>query len=146
MLEDARQLSWRIAPFRPVLCHNDLLPANLIDDGCRLWLVDWEYGGVGHPLFDLANVSANAALAEDQEIALLSAYRETVKPDPRDLAELRIFQAVSLLREALWAVIQSLNSDIDFDYGRYARENFEAYRTARRRLDSVAPTPPGGTS
>ena len=83
MLEDARQLSWRIAPFRPVLCHNDLLPANLIDDGCRLWLVDWEYGGVGHPLFDLANVSANAALAEDQEIALLSAYRETVKPDPR---------------------------------------------------------------
>src|SRR5438477_250803 len=62
MLEDARRLSRRIAPFRPVLCHNDLLPANLIEDGRRLWLVDWEYGGVGHPLFDLANASANAAM------------------------------------------------------------------------------------
>jgi thiamine kinase-like enzyme len=41
MLEDVRRLSRRIAPFRPVLCHNDLMPANLIDDGQRLWLVDW---------------------------------------------------------------------------------------------------------
>jgi thiamine kinase-like enzyme len=40
LLDDARSLSCRIAPFRPVLCHNDLLPANLIDDGDRLWLVD----------------------------------------------------------------------------------------------------------
>src|SRR5581483_3768020 len=55
ILEDARGLSRRIAPFRPVLCHNDLLSANLIDDGRRLWLVDWEYAGIGHPLFDLAN-------------------------------------------------------------------------------------------
>ena len=43
ILEDVCGLSRRIAPFRPVLCHNDLLPANLIDDGDRLWLVDWEY-------------------------------------------------------------------------------------------------------
>jgi thiamine kinase-like enzyme len=135
MLEDARRLSRRIAPFRPVLCHNDLLPANLIDDGWRLCLVDWEYAGVGHPLFDLANVSANAALPEGREIALLSAYRATERVDPRDLAEVRIFKAVSLLREALWAVIQSVASDIAFDYGRYARENFEAYRAARLRLD-----------
>ena len=39
-----------------------------------------------------------------------------------------------MIREALWAVIQSLASDIDFDYGRYARENFDAYRAARLRL------------
>ncbi len=64
LLDDARQLSRRIAPFRPALCHNDLLPANLIDDGARLWLVDWEYAGAGHPLFDLANASANVGLAE----------------------------------------------------------------------------------
>ena len=99
MLDDARQLSRRIAPFRPVLCHNDLLPANLIDDGARLWLVDWEYAGAGHPLFDLANASANAGLADDQDRALLKAYRGYF--DPRDLDELRIFKAVSLLREAL---------------------------------------------
>jgi thiamine kinase-like enzyme len=130
MLEGARRLSRRIAPFRPVLCHNDLLPANLIDDGHRLWLVDWEYAGVGHPLFDLANVSANAGLADDQEARLLSAYRETLEPDPRDLAELRIFKVASRLREALWGAIQSVTSDIDFDFRRYASENLAAYRSA----------------
>jgi thiamine kinase-like enzyme len=125
-------LSRRIAPFRPVLCHNDLLPANLIDDGARLWLVDWEYAGAGHPLFDLANASANVGLADDQERVLLKAYRGYV--DPRDLDELRIFRAVSLLREALWSMIQSVASDIDFDYRAYAAENLTAFREARGRL------------
>jgi len=133
LLEDIRQLSRRIAPFRPVLCHNDLLPANLIDDGRRLWLVDWEYAGAGHPLFDLANVSANGALTGDQDRLLLENYRRHF--DPRDLIELRIFKAVSLLREALWSTIQSVASDIDFDYRRYAAENLRAYREARGRLE-----------
>ena len=57
------------------MCHNDLLPANLIDDGQRLWLVDWEYAGAGHPLFDLANASANASFSDAQDRCLLEAYR-----------------------------------------------------------------------
>jgi thiamine kinase-like enzyme len=137
MLETAHRLARRIAPFRPVLCHNDLLPANLIDDGRRLWLVDWEYAGVGHPLFDLANVSANAAFSDDQDQALLSAYRDGGHVDPRDLAELRIFKAVSFLRDALWATIQTVASDIDYDYHRYACENFQGYRETWSRLDST---------
>jgi thiamine kinase-like enzyme len=135
LLEDARSLSRRIAPFRPVLCHNDLLPANLIDDGHRLWLVDWEYAGIGHPLFDLANLSANAALDDEQESALLTAYRG--QSDARDLDELRIFRAVSMLREALWATIQTVASDIDFDYRRYADEHFRAYHRSRSRLETA---------
>ena len=134
MVEDARFLSRRIAPFRPVLCHNDLLPANMIDDGQRLWLVDWEYAGIGHPLFDLANLSANAALDDDQERDLLTAYRGEL--DTRDLAELRVFKAISLLREALWATIQTVASDIDFDYRRYAAEHFQAYRESQARLET----------
>ena len=133
LLEDAGRLSRRIGPFRPVLCHNDLLPANLIDDGLWLWLVDWEYAGAGHPLFDLANASANAAFSAEADLALLEAYRGRV--DPTDLAELRIFKAVSLLRESLWATIQSVASDIDFDYRKYASENLQAYREARGHLD-----------
>jgi thiamine kinase-like enzyme len=136
LLEDARGLSHRIAPFRPTLCHNDLLPANLIDDGRRLWLVDWEYAGVGHPLFDLANLAANAALDDDQEAALLAAYCGGV--DLREWAELRIFRTASLLREALWATIQTVASDIDFDYRRYAAEHFQAYREARDRPGTTA--------
>jgi thiamine kinase-like enzyme len=132
LLADMQALARRIAPFRPVLCHNDLLPANLIDDGDRLWLVDWEYGGAGHPLFDLANASANAALADDQELGLLEAYRGHVAD--RDLFELRVFKAASLLRESLWSTIQSVAADIEFDYRRYASDNLRAYRVARARV------------
>ncbi len=133
LLEDVCGLARRIAPFRPVLCHNDLLAANLIDDGEKLWLVDWEYGGAGHPLFDLANASANAAFSDEQDRALLEAYRGCL--DARDMAELRIFKAVSLLRESLWSTIQTVASNIDFDYPRYAVDNLEAFRAARAAVD-----------
>jgi thiamine kinase-like enzyme len=108
------------------------LAANLIDDGRRLWLVDWEYAGVGHPLFDLANASANASFSDDQDRAWLEAYRGRL--DPKDLTELQIFKAVSHLRESLWSTIQTVASDIDFDYQQYAATNLEAYRDARGRL------------
>jgi thiamine kinase-like enzyme len=133
ILEDITVLSRRIAPFRPVLCHNDLLPANLIDDGNRLWLLDWEYSGAGHPLFDLAHASTTAGLSREQQRALLDAYPGRLPT--ADLVELQIFRVVALLRESLWSTIQTVASDIDFDYRRYALENLEAYRAARAALD-----------
>ncbi len=132
LLDDARSLAGRVGPFRPVLCHNDMLPANLLDDGDRLWLVDWEYAGMGHPLFDLASVSANAGFGEDEDFALLAAYRgEALECD---LGVLWIFRAASALREGLWALIQSVCSEIDFDYHGYARDSLEAYARAREAL------------
>lgn len=135
ILDDTARLSRGIAPFQPVLCHNDLLAANLIDDGERVWLVDWEYAGMGHPLFDLAGISANCAFSESLEVALLEEYRGSV--EPQDLRELRVLKAMSLLREALWSVIQTVASDIEFDYQAYANDNFAAYREARSRLASA---------
>ncbi len=44
-----------VGPIDLALTHNDLMPGNIIDDGERLWLIDWEYGGFGAPLFDLAS-------------------------------------------------------------------------------------------
>jgi thiamine kinase-like enzyme len=135
LLEDSRRLSGLVAPFVPVLCHNDLLAANVLDDGRCVWLVDWEYAGVGHPLFDLANLSANCAFPEPLERALLDSYRGKVAP--RDLRELKVLKAMSLLREALWAVIQTVASDLPFDYFKYADDNFAAYRAARAGLDAL---------
>jgi len=134
LLEDTLDLARRIAPFRPVLCHNDVLPANLIDDGGRLWLVDWEYAGIGHPLFDLANAAANADFSDDLDRALLEAYHGQV--NPRNLSELRILKAMSLLRESLWSTVQTVASDIEFDYRGYAGRNLAAYREVRSRLES----------
>ncbi len=63
---DAHDLARRIAGLRagqpPRPCHNDLLNANVIDDGERLRIVDWEYAGMGDPFFDLANFSINHEL------------------------------------------------------------------------------------
>lgn len=132
LIEDARRLEHRIAPYRPVLCHNDLLPANLVWDGMRIWLIDWEYAGMGHPLFDLASVSAGAGFDDEQDRALLTSYRGAIHD--QDLEHMRVFKVASLLREALWAILQTVSSSIAFDYHEYAARNLEAYRTARKEL------------
>jgi thiamine kinase-like enzyme len=133
LLDDTRRLARRVAPYVPAPCHNDLLPANLIDDPHgRLWLVDWEYAGMGHPLFDLANLAANAGLDADEEAEWLRHYRGRV--ERTELHELRLLRAASSLREALWSIIQTVASDLPFDYHAYAESNLDAYRAARARL------------
>jgi len=132
LLADSATLAAEMRPFHPTLCHNDLLAANFLDDGPRIWLVDWEYGGMGNPLFDLASVSANARLAPALETTLLAAYG--LSGDEAVRREVRILKTISLLREALWSVIQTVKSDLDFDYVKYANENFAAYQAARSEL------------
>ena len=63
-----------------VLGHHDLLPGNFLDDGRRLWLIDWEYGGFGTPMFDLANIAANASFSDGEEARLLEGYFGGVPP------------------------------------------------------------------
>ena len=58
----------------PVPCHNDLLAANFIRGAEQLWIVDWEYAGMGDRYFDLANFAVNNELGEAAELALLEAY------------------------------------------------------------------------
>jgi thiamine kinase-like enzyme len=122
-------------PLRP--CHNDLLSANFIDGGDRLWLVDWEYAGMGDPFFDLGNFAVNNDLAEDGENALLVAYGS----DDGDALVLMRF--MSDFREAMWGVVQLAISELDFDFRAYAEEHFERLaRTAAgpRFLRALNPT------
>jgi len=137
LLDDSRVLSLRVRPFRPSLCHDDLLAANILEAGDRLWLVDWEYGGMGNALFDVAGVAGNCAFDPATERRLLDAYLDSPSPDALAVAldETKILKAVSLLREALWAVIQGAISRIEFDYSAYARDNLAAYEHARAQLE-----------
>jgi thiamine kinase-like enzyme len=105
------------APARP--CHNDLLAANFIDDGSRLWLVDWEYAGMGDPFFDLGNFAANHELDGGGERELLSAYGSD------DLEALHDMRFMSDFREAMWGVVQQGISELDFDFAGYADRHFE---------------------
>ncbi|MGJ8616076.1 MAG: phosphotransferase, partial [Sulfitobacter sp.] len=63
-------------PFDMVLGHNDLLAANILDDGERLWLIDYDYAGFNSPLFDLGGLASNNALSEVQEDLMLENYFE----------------------------------------------------------------------
>jgi thiamine kinase-like enzyme len=122
----ARQVARRIehtrraAPERS--CHNDLLNANFIDDGHRLRIVDWEYAGMGDVFFDLANFSVNHGLDEGERDTLLEAYFGAVRPADRRVLELMRF--MSDFREAMWGVVQSAVSELDFDFAAYADEHF----------------------
>ncbi len=106
-------------------CHNDFLPGNLIDDGTRMRIVDWEYAGMGDPFFDLGNFSVNNELSEDEDAAFLAAYDGEPHPRPDRLARLVLFRVISDFREAMWGVLQEGISTLDVDFRGYAAEHFD---------------------
>ena len=108
-----------------VPCNNDLLAANFIDDGERIWLIDYEYSGNNDPCFELGQ------------------HRRGVRPGRRRARRARD----RLLRPAaaqpdrpgascsawcarygwtLWGAIQHAVSQLDFDFWSWAMERFEA--------------------
>jgi len=113
-----------------VPCHDDLLNANLIHDGTRLWLVDWDYAGMGDRFFDLANLAVNNGFEAADEIALLEAYFGPAEATPRRLAALRLQRLMSDFREAMWGVVQATASDLDVDYRAYAAQHFARLESA----------------
>jgi thiamine kinase-like enzyme len=111
----------------PVPCHNDLLCANFLDEGGSIRIVDWEYAGMGDRYFDLGNFSVNNELDEDAQDALLEAYFGE-PPDARRGATLRLMRFMSDFREAMWGVVQSGISELDFDFDDYAAKHFGRLR------------------
>lgn len=105
----------------PCLCHNDLLNANFLDDGA-LRILDWEYAGMGDLFFDLANFSRNHDFSEAQDVLLLQAYLGQATPGRA--ARLRLMRVASDMREAMWGLLQSGISRLDFDFGEYAEKHF----------------------
>ena len=109
---------------QPVPCHNDLLPSNLLFDGDRVRIIDWEYAGMGDRYFDLANFAVNNELGDAGELALLEAYFAE-RPTARQVATLRLMKFMSDFREAMWGVVQTVLSELDFDFEGYAGKHFE---------------------
>jgi thiamine kinase-like enzyme len=107
-----------------VFCHNDLLPSNFIDDGDRIWMIDWEYAGWNSELFDLANLSSNFELSPELENHLLKTYHGH-KPDQQTVHRFHAFKCASLLRKTLWSIVQEIHSELDFDYAAYTDEQLE---------------------
>jgi thiamine kinase-like enzyme len=116
---------------QPVACHDDLLPANLLlVDGSGLMLVDWEYAGMGHRMFDLGNLAVNNEFDDAAEERLLSAYFEERPPAAARRAALKLMRIMSDAREAAWGVVQGVISELDFDFAAYANKHFDRLSAA----------------
>ncbi len=120
-----------------VFGHNDLLPANFIDDGERVWLVDWEYGGFNTPLFDLAGMAAMAGFSKEDETRLLEAYYDRAADDAvrRKYSAMRCAAA---LRETMWAMVSEmhLTPPPGADYAEYTTENQERFEVSLEMFES----------
>ena len=123
-----------LAPVQQIRpCHNDLLASNFIDDGSTIWILDWEYAGMGDLFFDLGNFAVNQSLHNEQCELLLHAYFGKVRS--ADLAHLHLMRLSSDLRESFWGFLQLGISELDFDYAEYAHHHLERF------LQNVATSP-----
>ena len=128
-LARAAHLESAVGPVEIVFGHNDLLAANFIDDGDRIWLIDWEYAGFNSPLFDLGGLAANNALDAGEERRMLERYFGEPPGEAR-LASYAAMKCASALREAMWSMVSETRSEIDFDYVAYTGENLERFERA----------------
>ena len=128
-LEINAALEAALGPVEIIFGHNDLLAANFIDDGKRLWLVDWDYGGFNCPLFDLANLASNNQFSAAEEDRLLEDYFETPASDELR-HKLSAMKCASLLRESMWSMVSEIHLDIEVDYVAYTAENLARFERA----------------
>jgi len=101
-------------------CHGDVVPANLLDDGQRIRIVDFEFSGNYDPLWDLADFAGEAGLSPEQESRLLARYYAGEPVAPLDRALFGYFKALSLLVAALWARVQAAHGNPAADFDAYA--------------------------
>jgi thiamine kinase-like enzyme len=138
LLATAARLERALGPIEIVFGHNDLLPTNFIDDGKRLWLVDWEYAGFNTPLFDLGGLASNNEFPEDLSRRLIETYFERRLDD--DLARrFAAMTAASLLREAMWSMVSEIHSTLHFDYAAYTAENLARFEKALATFNALRP-------
>lgn len=110
------------APLAP--CHCDPLCENFLDDGERMWIVDWEYSGMNDPLWDVGDLAVEAGMNDAQQAELLRGYfgRE---PTAAETGRTVIYKAMCDLLWTLWGLIQHADDNPAEDFWAYSVERFE---------------------
>jgi thiamine kinase-like enzyme len=122
-----------VHPLPTVPCHNDLLAENYLDDGRRLWIVDYEYSGNNDPTFELGNTAQELGFDAARQEELCAAYFG--EATPALLARMRLQMIMSDVGWTLWAAIQAAISSIDYDFWGWAEERWGRASTAFQRDD-----------
>ena len=120
-------------PHPTVPCHNDLLAENYLDDGSKLWIVDYEYSGNNDPTFELGNTAQELGFDSARQEELCAAYFG--EATPALLARMRLQMIMSDVGWTLWAAIQAAISSIDYDFWAWAEERWGRASTAFGRDD-----------
>jgi thiamine kinase-like enzyme len=135
-LAEARAFEAVQVPLPIIFGHNDLLPGNFLDDGEKLWLIDFEYAGFNTCMFDLAGAASNAQMTDDESLELLASYFGD-KPSSAIVKSFDAMQCASLSRETLWSMVSALFLNAPgADYEAYAAENQSRYEVALDRYQS----------
>lgn len=111
-------------PGRLAPCHCDPLCENFLDDGQRMWMVDWEYSGMNDPLWDLGDLSVEAGFDAEQDREMLVAWAGG-EPTAEEEARMVIYKAMCDLLWTLWGLIQHANDNPADDFWAYALNRFE---------------------
>jgi thiamine kinase-like enzyme len=115
-------LARKPVPLAP--CHCDPLCENFLDDGTRMWIVDWEYSGMNDPMWDLGDLSVEGGFTDEQDLEMLHAYFGH-DPGPQDHARMIIYKALCDLLWTLWGLIQLANNNPAEDFQGYAMNRFD---------------------
>ena len=116
-----------------VPCHNDLLAENYLDDGSKLWIIDYEYSGNNDPTFELGNTAQELGFDAARQEELCAAYfgpEQFAREGPALLARMRLQMIMSDVGWTLWAAIQAAISSIDYDFWGWAEERWGRASTA----------------
>ena len=133
LLKKAEKLEKLSSPREIVFGHNDLLAANFLDDGYKIWVVDWEYGGFNDPLFDIGGLSSNNDLDENLENEVLEIYFKE-KPSKDLIIKYNAMKTASLLRETMWSMVSEITSKIEFNYAEYTSDNLKKFEESFDKL------------
>jgi thiamine kinase-like enzyme len=106
-----------------VPCNNDLLAANFIDDGEKIWLIDYEYSGNNDACFELGNIYSESSLSYEQLIELVDAYYGKHRADK--VARAWLYALLARYGWTLWASIQASVSEIEFNFWDWGMEKYE---------------------
>lgn len=133
LLAVADELERVQTPLPIVFGHHDFLPGNLIDDGQKLWIIDYEYAAFSTGMFDLAGLASNASFSTEESDELLAAYFGASPSDGLRRSHAAMMCA-SLLREALWSLVSAIHmAETGADYTGYAATNFSRFDAAFAR-------------
>ncbi|MFC1890402.1 phosphotransferase [Thermodesulfobacteriota bacterium] len=113
-------------------CHNDLLADNFIlinEDAIHrydapMYIIDWEYAGMGPKYYDLADMFQEVLVPRDREKRIVEVYSDGSSFE-QTLYHVDLFKPFPDIYWFLWSLIQLNISTIEFDYHRYGETKYQ---------------------